>query len=124
MKQRHDHTLQIKAENQPTVLERLLQVTRYRGFSITAFRVLPTMTGNMLDITLTVHEAGEFSDNPENNMTKLCHQLNKLFDIKHVNLKSMKVGNMECKSSKFSHSPSNCSKYVSQEMNNLISNVN
>ena len=34
-----NHTLEVTADNQPTALERLLQVTRYRGFLVTDLSV-------------------------------------------------------------------------------------
>ena len=81
------HTLEITAENQPAVLERLLQVTRYRGFSIDGFVVYPSHNEKHLDIRMTVHDDEESLCSKENNIRKLFNQLNKLFDINHINLK-------------------------------------
>jgi len=79
------HTIEIFADNQPTVLERLLQVTRYRGFSVVNFSVLSNLQKQQLDIELTVQATSKpISD--ELNIQRLYNQLNKLFDIKHVNL--------------------------------------
>ena len=50
------HTLEITAQNQPAVLERLLQVTRYRGFSVDGFTVYPNQNDTHLDIKMTVHD--------------------------------------------------------------------
>jgi len=81
------HSLEITADNQPTVLERLLQVTRYRGFSVTAFSVFPNSDESQLDIKLTVHDGQSRVNASQNNIAKLLAQMNKLFDINHVNLK-------------------------------------
>jgi acetolactate synthase II small subunit len=76
------HSLEITADNQPTVLERLLQVTRYRGFSVTAFSVYPNQDESALTIKLTVSDNGA----NQGNVGRLALQLDKLFDIQHVNL--------------------------------------
>jgi len=81
-----NHTLEITADNQPTVLERLLQVTRYRGFVVTDFNVSTTAKTDMLDIKLTVKDPKELATDPSAGLQRLYHQLNKLFDIKQVNL--------------------------------------
>ena len=72
----NQHTLRITAHNQPTVLERLLQVTRYRGFSVTGMTMFPSDETNMLDIELSVSS--------EHSIEQLNHQLAKLFDINEV----------------------------------------
>jgi len=95
MIQQHSHTLEITADNQPTVLERLLQVTRYRGFSVVGFSVFPNKNETMLDIKLTVHDDKKPTNEQQNNIRKLSLQLNKLFDINHVNLKSIRLANTE-----------------------------
>ena len=81
----HQHTIKIAADNQPTVLERLLQVTRYRGFSIINFSVSSNTPKQQLDIELTVQSTSK-PISEEHNIQRLYNQLNKLFDIKHVNL--------------------------------------
>jgi len=81
----YQHTIEIAAYNQPTVLERLLQVTRYRGFSVINFSVLSNKQKQQLDIELTVQSTGK-PISEELNIQRLYNQLNKLFDIKHVNL--------------------------------------
>jgi len=121
---RKDHTLEITAENQPTVLERVLQVTRYRGFSVTAFSALPDITGAMLEMTLTVNQESRSSCHDDSDMLKLCTQLNKLFDIQHVNLKSMSIGNTKIHGNGFSHSACSAPKYTNSEFSGLISNLN
>ncbi len=81
----HQHKIEIAADDQPTVLERLLQVTRYRGFSIINLNVLSNTKDQQLDIELTVQSTGK-PISEEHNIQRLYNQLNKLFDIKHVNL--------------------------------------
>lgn len=89
-----NHTIEITADNQPTVLERLLQVTRYRGFVVTNFSVLTAAEDNLLDIKLTVKDPKGLSATPEAGIQRLYNQLNKLFDIRHVNL--LKSKNIQC----------------------------
>ena len=72
----NQHTLRITAHNQPTVLERLLQVTRYRGFSVTGMTMFPNTEANLLDIELSVSS--------EHSIEHLNHQLAKLFDVNDV----------------------------------------
>lgn len=72
------HTLQITADNQPTVMEKLLQVTRYRGFTVTAMNMLPDEDRHQLDIELSVQ-----SDHP---IGQLQAQLHKLIDIIQVQI--------------------------------------
>ena len=96
-----NHKIEITADNQPTVLERLLQVTRYRGFVVTNFSAVTTAEKDMLDIKLTVQdpksnglEAAEASAITAAGLQRLYHQLNKLFDIKQVNL--LKSKGIQC----------------------------
>ena len=81
-----DFAIEIVADNQPTVLEKLLQVTRFRGYPISALNVKTSDDESSLNIQLTVNlkECAELTR--ENEMQKLFNQLSKLFDIKHVNL--------------------------------------
>jgi len=81
------HTLEITAVNQPAILERLLQVTRYRGFLVDGFTVHPVQNDSFLDIKLTVHDDEATVSVKENNIRKLFNQLNKLFDVNHIDLK-------------------------------------
>ncbi len=81
-----NHTIEITADNQPTVLERLLQVTRYRGFVVSRLNVIPNTDNNMLDIKLTVQDPKQSSIQVGAGIMGLFDQLNKVFDIKHVNL--------------------------------------
>lgn len=89
-----NHTIEITADNQPTILERLLQVTRYRGFVVTNFTVLTAAEDNLLDIKLTVNDPKGLAATPEAGIQRLYNQLNKLFDIKQVNL--LKSKSVQC----------------------------
>lgn len=81
------HTFEITAENQPTLLERLLQVTRYRGFLVIEFNVLPCSDNRRLDIKLTVQDPDKANLSGDNGVQRLYNQLNKLFDVNHINIK-------------------------------------
>lgn len=81
-----DFAIEIFADNQPTVLERLLQVTRFRGYPVSGLNVKTSDDGASLDIQLTVNLKECAEPTRENEMQKLFNQLSKLFDIKHVNL--------------------------------------
>ena len=72
------HNLRITAQNQPTVLERLLQVTRYRGFTVTEFTMSPADNDTALAIEMSVQ-----STHP---ITQLYQQLNKLIDIDTIDV--------------------------------------
>jgi len=80
------HRLTIIANNQPTVLERVLQVTRYRGFEIIDFNASINPANGQMEISLTVKDLNESEAFPKAGVARLYHQLNKLFDLKHVNL--------------------------------------
>ena len=64
------HCLTIRTRNEPVVLERLLQVTRYRGFELTAMDMRPLAEFGSMLITLNIS-----SDKP---ISLLTNQLNKL----------------------------------------------
>ncbi len=81
-----DFAIEIFTDNQPTVLERLLQVTRFRGYQISGLNVKSSDDGASLNIQLTVNLKECEEPSRENEMQKLFNQLSKLFDIKHVNL--------------------------------------
>lgn len=72
------HTLRITASQQPTVLERMLQVTRYRGFVVTGITMFPDVDADSYDIEMTVSSAEPVS--------KLQTQLDKLFDINEIKI--------------------------------------
>ncbi len=74
------HCLTIRTRNEPAVLERLLQVTRYRGFELTAMDMRPLAEFGSMLITLNIS-----SDKP---ISLLTNQLNKLYDIQTLELHS------------------------------------
>ncbi len=74
------HCLTIRTRNEPVVLERLLQVTRYRGFELTAMDMRPLAEFGSMLITLNIS-----SDKP---ISLLTNQLNKLYDIQTLELHS------------------------------------
>ena len=82
----NQHTLRIQAYDQPTVMEKLLQVARYRGFTVTGMTMYPS-DDKMLDIQLSVrsHHAIE----------QLQNQLNKLIDI--ANIKVDNSSSQQCR---------------------------
>ncbi len=82
----HNMTLTIKAQNQPTVLERLLQVTRYRGFCVVNLSVKPSVKHHFLNIKLTVQSVNKNEFLLDSHYQKLSNQLTKLFDIRQIDL--------------------------------------
>lgn len=73
-------SLKLEVNNKPAILERVLQVVRYRGFNLVSLQVLPQGM-DMLTVFITVDGAQPIS--------KLTKQLNKLYDlcgIIHLNL--------------------------------------
>lgn len=70
------HTLKITAQQQPTVLEKLLQTTRYRGFEVKGMKMFPNVDNTQLDIELAVSST--------QSIDKLTVQLNKLYDINDI----------------------------------------
>lgn len=77
------HCLTIRTRNEPVVLERLLQVTRYRGFELTAMDMRPLAEFGSMLITLNIS-----SDKP---ISLLTNQLNKLYDIQTLELHSAQI---------------------------------
>ena len=73
-----NHVLNITANNTPAVVERLLQVTRYRGYQLTGLELQPRNNDRSLAITLSVS-----SDKPIHLLTS---QLHKLYDIVQLEL--------------------------------------
>lgn len=78
-----NHILTITAHNSPAVLERLLQVTRYRGYQLAGLELKPLADTAALLITLQV-----VSDKPIHLLTS---QLNKLYDIQRLELATADV---------------------------------
>lgn len=72
----NNYTLIIKVDDKQVVLERILQVTRYRGFLINGITAKVNTGNNVATIELFVR-----SDRP---ITLLIDQINKLVDIKSV----------------------------------------
>lgn len=72
------HTLSIQTRHEAVVVERLLQVTRYRGFTLAGLELKPLADFSGLLITLSV-----VSDKP---ISLLLNQLNKLYDVQHLEL--------------------------------------
>ena len=70
------HTLKITAQQQPTVLEKLLQATRYRGFAVNGMTMFPNVDTALLDIELSVSSV--------QSIDKLTVQLNKLYDVNTI----------------------------------------
>lgn len=83
----NQHTLKITASDQPTVLERLLQVTRYRGFVVTGMTMFPQEVGDELAIEISVRS--------EHSIDNLYHQLDKLFDIRDIRVDN--TSSLQCR---------------------------
>lgn len=75
------HIFHLTAQNQPAALERLLRVTRHRGFSVTAMTVQTKPPSGHLEILLTVE-----GDRPAH---ILLYQLSKLAEITAVKIPEM-----------------------------------
>ena len=90
-------TVSITAQNQPTVLERLFQVTRFRGFTITGCTVFSRQNESVLDIELTLQDAMDASNTTERAIGNLFNQLYKQTDITTVNLKSANLKSVNLK---------------------------
>lgn len=76
------HTLCLRVQNRPAVLERLLRVTRHRGFEVTGMTVRPD-TPERFDISLAV--------TGERPIHTLLHQLEKLHEVTHVGIREDKA---------------------------------
>ncbi|WP_231916785.1 acetolactate synthase 2 small subunit [Rheinheimera sp. SA_1] len=72
------HTLTIQTGLEVVAVERLLQVTRYRGFQLCGLEMKPMADNNGLLVTLNI-----LSDKP---ISLLTAQLNKLYDVQHLEL--------------------------------------
>ena len=77
------YQLVIMADDKQVVLERILQVTRYRGFLINAMNAEVNTGNNVATITMTVS-----SERP---ISLLVDQINKLIDIKGVKVDNSEV---------------------------------
>jgi acetolactate synthase II small subunit len=78
-----NHVLTIRANNTPAVVERLLQVTRYRGYQLAGLELTPQADARSLHITLKVS-----GDKPIHLLTS---QLHKLYDIQQLELVSAEL---------------------------------
>ena len=83
------YQLIIMADDKQVVLERILQVTRYRGFLINGMNAEVNTGNNVATITMSVS-----SERP---ISLLVDQINKLIDIKGV-----KVDNSEAQIKQYS----------------------
>lgn len=81
------YQLIIMADDRQVVLERILQVTRYRGFLINGMNAEVNTGNNVATITMTVS-----SDRP---ISLLIDQINKLIDIKGVKVDNSAVKNKQ-----------------------------
>jgi acetolactate synthase II small subunit len=75
-----NHVLNITANNTPAVVERLLQVTRYRGYELAGLELAAKADMRSLHITLKIS-----GDKPIHLLTS---QLHKLYDIQQLELVS------------------------------------
>ncbi len=83
------YQLIIMADDRQVVLERILQVTRYRGFLINGIHAEVNTGNNIATITMTVSS--------NRSIALLVDQINKLIDIK-----SVKVDNSAAKTKQHS----------------------
>lgn len=83
----NNHTLRITAQDQPTVLEKLLQITRYRGFVVTGMTMFPNSESQLLDIELSVQS--------DVSIEHLQRQLDKLIDIDTIRVDN--IASMQCR---------------------------
>jgi acetolactate synthase II small subunit len=77
------YQLIIMADDKQVVLERILQVTRYRGFLINGMNAKVNTGNNVATITMSVS-----SERP---ISLLIDQINKLIDIKGVKVDNSEV---------------------------------
>jgi acetolactate synthase II small subunit len=75
---RTQHTLTIQTGLEVVAVERLLQVTRYRGFQLAGMEMKPLADMSGLLVTLNI-----LTDKP---ISLLTAQLNKLYDVQHLEL--------------------------------------
>ncbi len=69
------HRLKLEVNNKPAILERVLQIIRYRGYDLISLKVVPQGM-DMLTVLLTVDGTQPIS--------KLTNQLNKLYDLTRI----------------------------------------
>ena len=69
------HSLKLEVYNKPAILERVLQVIRYRGYNLISLQVIPQGM-DMLTVLITIDGIQPVS--------KLTNQLNKLYDLARI----------------------------------------
>lgn len=69
------HSLKLEVNNKPAILERVLQVVRYRGYELISLQVIPDGM-DMLTVLITIDGVQPVS--------KLTNQLNKLYDLSSI----------------------------------------
>jgi acetolactate synthase II small subunit len=74
------HVIQINADNQPTTLEQLLRVVRYRGFKLDNIKMQASLEEEFIEVLIKVQSARRIE--------LLINQLTKLVDIKSVTVMS------------------------------------
>lgn len=72
----NQHTLEIEARPQPEIMERILRVTRHRGFALKSMQLDTMESCPNFKIRVTVSS--------ERNIDQLRNQLNKLVDVARV----------------------------------------
>ncbi|ELR63126.1 Acetolactate synthase small subunit [Photobacterium marinum] len=72
----NQHTLAIQAACRPELLERVLRITRHRGFMVKHFNMTQSDDNQSIDIEVTVS-----SERP---IANLSQQLDKLWDVTGV----------------------------------------
>lgn len=80
------HELTITTHNELAVIERILQVIRYRGFELAGLTMKPDIEKAHLLISLSV-----ISDKPVHLLTA---QLNKLYDVQRLELATAEVASL------------------------------
>lgn len=74
----NQHTLEIQTRSKPDILERILRVTRHRGFLVTTMQMHETDDHQQLKLQVTVCS--------ERSISLLYNQIAKLVDVAQVNL--------------------------------------
>ena len=87
---RTQHTLTIQTGAEVVAIERLLQVTRYRGFQLAGLEMKPLADMSGLLVTLNI-----LTDKP---ISLLTTQLSKLFDVQHLELHAPDLFHKQCRS--------------------------
>ncbi|MDG1733994.1 MAG: acetolactate synthase 2 small subunit [Thalassotalea sp.] len=70
------HMFTITAHKNPLVMERLLQVVRYRGFTLHSVSMFPSDVEQEVNVQLSVET--------DKSVENLKNQLLKIIDIKHI----------------------------------------